>query len=64
MMQYYDTVLCMHFLSYCLDAAHVTWFEKAELFARLVERDVLYPLLFASAATVSAPDLFEKFGVA
>eukprot|EP00117_Sycon_ciliatum_P031967 scpid4339/ scgid0624/ Pecanex-like protein 1; Pecanex homolog len=45
-------------------AAEVTWFEKALLYVSIGERLFLYPVLFISAVTVSAPQLFSKFDVA
>ncbi|XP_013392762.1 pecanex-like protein 1 [Lingula anatina] len=44
------------------DAAKVMWFEKVYLWLRFIEKNFLYPTLFLSALTSSAPVVVNKFG--
>ena len=39
------------------------WYEKAYLWVKFVERNVLYPLLFLAAVNDSVPQIKENFGV-
>lgn len=39
------------------------WYEKAYLWNKFVERNILYPLLFLAAINDSVPVIKENFGV-
>ena len=43
--------------------ARAMWYEKAYLWVKFVERNVLYPLLFLAAINDSVEDIKTKFGV-
>ncbi|KAF4523513.1 hypothetical protein B566_EDAN004584 [Ephemera danica] len=44
------------------EAARVMWFEKIYIFLCLLEKHILYPVLFIGALTESSPLLVKKFG--
>lgn len=44
------------------DAAKVMWFEKAYVYMCLVERNIIYPLIFLTALTEDSPGIVSKFG--
>ncbi|KAK7081632.1 hypothetical protein SK128_019025 [Halocaridina rubra] len=45
------------------DAAKIMWFEKIYVWLCIIEKNVVYPILFLCALTKDAPKLTKKFGV-
>ncbi|MPC31806.1 Pecanex-like protein 1 [Portunus trituberculatus] len=45
------------------DAAKIMWFERLYVWLCILEKNVVYPLLFLCALTKDAPILVRKFGV-
>ncbi|XP_066985160.1 pecanex-like protein 1 isoform X3 [Macrobrachium rosenbergii] len=45
------------------DAAKIMWFEKVYVYMCILEKNVVYPVLFLCALTKDAPKLTKKFGL-
>nr|XP_045624558.1 pecanex-like protein 1 isoform X2 [Procambarus clarkii] len=45
------------------DAAKIMWFEKVYVWLCILEKNIVYPVLFLCALTKDAPTLVERFGL-
>ncbi|XP_071550449.1 uncharacterized protein pcx isoform X2 [Panulirus ornatus] len=45
------------------DAAKIMWFEKVYVWLCILEKNIIYPVLFLCALTKDAPTLVERFGL-
>ena len=45
------------------DAAKIMWFEKVYVYLCILEKNVVYPVLFLCALTKDAPSMTDKFGL-
>jgi hypothetical protein len=43
--------------------AKVMWFEKLHAWIWLIEKNIIYPLVFLSAITNDAPIVLNKYGI-
>lgn len=56
------TTVVVQYLCLLVGPAKVMWFEKMYVWLRFFERNVMMPVVFLCAITVSAPKINTKFG--